>query len=153
MKVVAEKGGSGVGLGAGVGSGVGAGTRVRKRLRRKGVGWRVEVWDGSSSVGVVGGASAVGGPGVGVRGGTHARWSLGQSHRTYTRRPLGVTRTAQPEGDGWNLVVRGSDARVVGDVAARLCGLRPRNPYTGQGIRPWSDRGQARKASKARKKS
>ena len=73
--------------------------------------------------------------GVGYRAtpqGKRIQFSLGYSHPIEFDPPEGITVTIE---EGNKVVVRGVDKQAVGQVAARLRGLRPPDPYKGKGIR------------------
>jgi large subunit ribosomal protein L6 len=62
--------------------------------------------------------------------------ALGFSHPIYFLPPSGVTITAQTvRGQPPRVTVEGIDRQLVGQVAAKIRGLRPPEPYKGKGIR------------------
>jgi large subunit ribosomal protein L6 len=74
--------------------------------------------------------------------------ALGFSHPIYFLPPSGVTITAQTvRGQNPRVIVEGTDKQLVGQVAAKIRGLRPPEPYKGKGIR-YTDEFVRRKAGK-----
>ena len=74
--------------------------------------------------------------------------ALGYSHPIYFVPPDGVTISAQSaRGQNPRVTVEGIDKQLVGQVAAKIRGLRPPEPYKGKGIR-YSDEYVRRKAGK-----
>jgi len=74
--------------------------------------------------------------------------ALGYSHPIYFVPPDGVTITTQSaRGQNPRVTVEGIDKQLVGQVAAKIRGLRPPEPYKGKGIR-YSDEFVRRKAGK-----
>jgi large subunit ribosomal protein L6 len=74
--------------------------------------------------------------------------ALGYSHPIYFLPPSGVTVTAQTvRGQPPRVTVEGIDRQLVGQVAAKIRGLRPPEPYKGKGIR-YTDEFVRRKAGK-----
>ena len=72
---------------------------------------------------------------------------IGYSHPVYFMAPAGVTFTAPARGKQIIVTVEGADKQLVGQVAAKLRGLRPPEPYKGKGIR-YTDEYVRRKAGK-----
>jgi large subunit ribosomal protein L6 len=70
--------------------------------------------------------------------------SLGFSHPVDFEVPAGITVETPTQTD---IVVRGSDKQQVGQVAAKIRGLRPPEPYKGKGVR-YADENVARKEAK-----
>jgi large subunit ribosomal protein L6 len=96
----------------------------RKQLDVIGVGYRAEVKNGVLEL------------------------ALGYSHPIYFLAPEGVTLAATTErGQPPKVFVEGIDKQLVGQVAAKIRGLRPPEPYKGKGIR-YSDEFVRRKAGK-----
>ena len=85
--------------------------------------------------------------GVGYRAqakGNILNLSLGFSHPLDYEVPSGVTVETPTQTD---IVVKGSDKQQVGQVAAKIRGYRPPEPYKGKGVR-YSDEHVVRKESK-----
>jgi large subunit ribosomal protein L6 len=85
--------------------------------------------------------------GVGFRAavsGKKLNLTLGYSHPIVYAIPEGITIEAP---DQTNLVVRGSDRQLVGQVAAEIRGFRPPEPYKGKGVK-YSDEVIVRKEAK-----
>ncbi|HLA62835.1 MAG TPA: 50S ribosomal protein L6 [Rhodothermales bacterium] len=96
----------------------------RKQLDVIGVGYRAEVKNGVLEL------------------------ALGFSHPIYFIAPGGVALTATTErGQPPKVFVEGIDKQLVGQVAAKIRGLRPPEPYKGKGIR-YTDEFVRRKAGK-----
>ena len=73
--------------------------------------------------------------GVGFRAavqGKKVNLTLGYSHPIAYAIPDGITIEAP---DQTNLIVRGADKQLVGQVAAEIRGFRPPEPYKGKGVR------------------
>jgi large subunit ribosomal protein L6 len=86
--------------------------------------------------------------GVGYRAqksGNNLNLALGYSHPIEVRPPEGIEFTVDTPTQ---IVVRGIDKQVVGEVAARIRRYRKPEPYKGKGIR-YSDEVVRRKAGKA----
>ncbi|MDX1530086.1 MAG: 50S ribosomal protein L6 [Rhodothermales bacterium] len=84
----------------------------RKELEVIGVGYRAEVNNGVLELG------------------------LGFSHPIYFLPPEGITITAQMQrGQNPRITIEGIDKQMVGQVAAKIRGLRPPEPYKGKGVR------------------
>lgn len=74
--------------------------------------------------------------------------ALGFSHPIYFLPPEGITITTVSErGQNPVVTIEGIDKQLVGQVAAKIRGLRPPEPYKGKGIR-YSDEYVRRKAGK-----
>ncbi len=74
--------------------------------------------------------------------------ALGYSHPIYFLPPDGIDITATSErGKNPTVTIEGVDKQLVGQVAAKIRGLRPPEPYKGKGIR-YSDEYVRRKAGK-----
>jgi large subunit ribosomal protein L6 len=85
--------------------------------------------------------------GVGYRAavqGKKLNLTLGYSHPIAYDIPAGITIEAP---DQTNLVVKGADRQLVGQVAAEIRGYRPPEPYKGKGVR-YSDEHVAKKEAK-----
>lgn len=85
--------------------------------------------------------------GVGYRASVQGRnltLMLGYSHPLIFPLPDGIDVSAE----GQNLTVSGADKQQVGEVAAKIRGLRPPEPYKGKGVRYAGERIR-RKAGKA----
>jgi large subunit ribosomal protein L6 len=85
--------------------------------------------------------------GVGFRAavqGKKLNLTLGYSHPIAYAIPDGITIECP---DQTNIVVRGSDKQVVGQVAAEIRGYRPPEPYKGKGVR-YTDEHIVRKEAK-----
>ena len=62
--------------------------------------------------------------------------ALGYSHPIYFLPPEGVTLNVEAKrGKNTILTIEGIDKQMVGQVAAKIRGLRPPEPYKGKGIR------------------
>ncbi|NNF56712.1 MAG: 50S ribosomal protein L6 [Rhodothermaceae bacterium] len=74
--------------------------------------------------------------------------ALGFSHPIYFLPPEGIEITAQSaRGQNARVTIEGIDKQLVGQVAAKIRGLRPPEPYKGKGIR-YTDEYVRRKAGK-----
>lgn len=85
--------------------------------------------------------------GVGFRAavqGKKLNLTLGYSHPIAYAIPEGITIEAP---DQTNLIVRGADKQLVGQVAAEIRGYRPPEPYKGKGVR-YSDEVVVKKEAK-----
>ena len=86
--------------------------------------------------------------GVGYRAqaqGNKLNLSLGFSHPVEHIVPEGVTVETPSQTE---IVVRGADKQVVGQVAAEIRGYRPPEPYKGKGVRYADERVQIKEAKK-----
>ena len=73
--------------------------------------------------------------GVGYRAalqGTDLNLSLGFSHPVVFQAPEGITITTPTQTE---ILVAGADKQLVGEVAAKIRGFRPPEPYKGKGVR------------------
>lgn len=103
---------------------VGVSEGYKKQLEVIGVGYRAEVKNGILEL------------------------ALGFSHPIYFLPPEDITITAVMErGKNPMITVEGSDKQMVGQVAAKIRGLRPPEPYKGKGVR-YTDEFVRRKAGK-----
>lgn len=81
--------------------------------------------------------------------GSSVNLSLGYSHPISYEAPEGVTFEIKSESSSQvELVVRGIDKQVVGQVAADIRRMRPPEPYKGKGVR-YSDERIRRKQAKS----
>jgi large subunit ribosomal protein L6 len=86
--------------------------------------------------------------GVGYRAqaqGNKLSMSLGFSHPVVHQVPAGVTVETPSQTE---IVVRGVDKQVVGQVAAEIRGYRPPEPYKGKGVRYANERVIIKEAKK-----
>ena len=86
--------------------------------------------------------------GVGYRAqaqGDKLNLSLGFSHPVVHQMPKGITVTTATQTE---IVVRGADKQVVGQVAAEIRGYRPPEPYKGKGVRYAGERVVIKEAKK-----
>lgn len=73
--------------------------------------------------------------GVGYRAamqGQDLNLSLGFSHPVLFKAPAGITITTPTQTE---ILVAGADKQVVGEVAAKIRGYRPPEPYKGKGVK------------------
>jgi len=70
--------------------------------------------------------------------------SLGFSHPVDFQVPIGITVETPSQTD---IIIRGSDKQQVGQVAAKIRGFRPPEPYKGKGVR-YAEENVARKEAK-----
>ena len=85
--------------------------------------------------------------GVGYRAaaqGKDLNLSLGFSHPVVFKAPEGITITTPTQTE---VVVAGADKQLVGEVAAKIRGFRPPEPYKGKGVK-YSDETIIRKEAK-----
>ncbi len=85
--------------------------------------------------------------GVGYRAamqGNDLNLSLGFSHPVVFKTPEGITITTPSQTE---ILVQGSDKQRVGEVAAKIRGFRPPEPYKGKGVK-YSDEVIIRKEAK-----
>ena len=85
--------------------------------------------------------------GVGYRAaiqGKDLNLSLGYSHPVVFKAPEGITITTPTQTE---IVVQGADKQLVGEVAAKIRGFRPPEPYKGKGVK-YSDETIIRKEAK-----
>ncbi|MDQ7030225.1 MAG: 50S ribosomal protein L6 [Ardenticatenia bacterium] len=76
--------------------------------------------------------------------------NVGYSHPVEIPAPEGITFEV-PDRSGKQLIVRGIDKQLVGEIAARVRRVRPPEPYKGRGIR-YADEVIRRKAGKSGRK-
>ena len=85
--------------------------------------------------------------GVGYRAamqGKDLNLSLGSSHPVLFKTPDGITITTPTQTE---ILVAGADKQLVGEVAAKIRGYRPPEPYKGKGVK-YSDEVIIRKEAK-----
>ena len=85
--------------------------------------------------------------GVGYRAqaqGSKLNLTLGFSHPVVYEMPEGITVETPSQTE---IVVKGADKQVVGQVAANIRGYRPPEPYKGKGVR-YADENVRRKEAK-----
>ncbi|WP_202840120.1 50S ribosomal protein L6 [Luteimonas saliphila] len=85
--------------------------------------------------------------GVGYRAAVQGKdltLSLGYSHPVVFKAPEGITITAPTQTE---VIVAGADKQLVGEVAAKIRGFRPPEPYKGKGVK-YSDETIIRKEAK-----
>ena len=85
--------------------------------------------------------------GVGYRAATQGKdlnLSLGFSHPVVFTAPEGITITTPSQTE---ILVTGADKQLVGEVAAKIRGYRPPEPYKGKGVK-YSDETIIRKEAK-----
>ncbi|ATD67098.1 MULTISPECIES: 50S ribosomal protein L6 [Luteimonas] len=85
--------------------------------------------------------------GVGYRAalqGTDLNLSLGFSHPVVFQAPEGITLSTPTQTE---ILVQGADKQLVGQVAAKIRGFRPPEPYKGKGVK-YSDETIIRKEAK-----
>ena len=85
--------------------------------------------------------------GVGYRAATQGQdlnLSLGFSHPVVFKAPAGITITTPTQTE---ILVAGADKQLVGEVAAKIRGFRPPEPYKGKGVK-YSDETIIRKEAK-----
>jgi large subunit ribosomal protein L6 len=63
--------------------------------------------------------------------GSNLNLALGFSHPVIVQSPKGITFEVK---DG-NITIRGADKMAVGEIAAKIRGLRPADPYKGKGFK------------------
>lgn len=98
----------------------------RKELEVIGVGYRAEVRNGVLEM------------------------ALGFSHPIYFLPPEGIEITVDSKrGKNAIVVIEGIDKQMVGQVAAKIRGLRPPEPYKGKGVRYADERVVMKEAKKA----
>ena len=79
--------------------------------------------------------------------GTDLEFALGFSHPVTVKAPQGITFAVETPA---KFSVQGIDKQRVGQVAAKIRGIRPPEPYKGKGVR-YADETVVRKAGKAGK--
>ena len=91
---------------------IGVSEGYKKQLELIGVGYRAEVSNGVLEL------------------------ALGFSHPIFFLPPDGITITAETvRGRNPQITIEGIDKQMVGQVAAKIRGLRPPEPYKGKGVR------------------
>ncbi len=87
--------------------------------------------------------------GVGYRASVQGRelnLSLGKSHPTVFTAPEGISIETPSQTE---VLIKGSDKQLVGQVAAKVRSFRPPEPYKGKGVRYSGERIQLKEAKKA----
>ena len=87
--------------------------------------------------------------GVGYRAsmaGKALNLSLGFSHPVVFEAPVGITLETPTQTE---ILIKGSDKQVVGQVAAKIRGFRPPEPYKGKGVRYSGEKITLKEAKKA----
>jgi large subunit ribosomal protein L6 len=87
--------------------------------------------------------------GVGYRAsmqGKDLNLALGFSHPVVFKAPEGITIETPSQTE---IVVKGADKQVVGEVAAKIRGYRPPEPYKGKGVRYAGEKITMKEAKKA----
>lgn len=87
--------------------------------------------------------------GVGYRAamqGSDLNLSLGFSHPVVFKAPEGITITTPTQTE---ILIAGADAQLVGQVAAKIRGYRPPEPYKGKGVRYSGEKVIIKEAKKA----
>ncbi|GLQ52246.1 50S ribosomal protein L6 [Dyella flava] len=87
--------------------------------------------------------------GVGYRAsmaGKALNLSLGFSHPVVFNAPEGITLETPSQTE---IVIKGSDKQLVGEVAAKIRGYRPPEPYKGKGVRYSGEKITIKEAKKA----
>jgi len=87
--------------------------------------------------------------GVGYRAsmaGKALNLSLGFSHPVVFEAPAGITLETPSQTE---ILIKGSDKQVVGQVAAKIRGFRPPEPYKGKGVRYSGEKITLKEAKKA----
>jgi len=87
--------------------------------------------------------------GVGYRASVQGRdlnLSLGKSHPTVFTAPEGISIETPTQTE---VLIKGSDKQLVGQVAAKVRSFRPPEPYKGKGVRYSGERIQLKEAKKA----
>jgi large subunit ribosomal protein L6 len=87
--------------------------------------------------------------GVGYRAsmsGTDLNLALGFSHPVVFKAPEGVSIETPTQTE---ILVKGNDKQQVGEVAAKIRGFRPPEPYKGKGVRYRGERIIQKEAKKA----
>lgn len=95
--------------------------------------------------------------GVGYRAelsGSDLVLNLGYSHPIRVPAPADVTFEVPKDSKGTQIIIKGIDKQVVGELAAFIRGRRPPEPYLGKGVRYKGEfvRAKAGKAGKGKKK-
>ncbi|GLQ92184.1 50S ribosomal protein L6 [Dyella acidisoli] len=87
--------------------------------------------------------------GVGYRAsmaGKALNLSLGYSHPVVFNAPEGITLETPTQTE---ILIKGSDKQLVGEVAAKIRGYRPPEPYKGKGVRYAGEKITLKEAKKA----
>jgi large subunit ribosomal protein L6 len=87
--------------------------------------------------------------GVGYRAsmsGSDLNLALGFSHPVLFKAPAGITITTPTQTE---ILVSGADKQRVGEVAAKIRGFRPPEPYKGKGVRYSGEKINMKEAKKA----
>ncbi|MFO0547909.1 MAG: 50S ribosomal protein L6 [Polyangiaceae bacterium] len=86
--------------------------------------------------------------------GTTLHFALGYSHPVVFPLPKGITAAIPAESKGTQLILTGADKELIGQIAAKIRGFRPPEPYGGKGVRYKGEvvREKAGKAGKGGKK-
>ena len=87
--------------------------------------------------------------GVGYRAsmaGKALNLSLGYSHPVVFNAPEGITLETPSQTE---ILIKGSDKQLVGEVAAKIRGYRPPEPYKGKGVRYAGEKITLKEAKKA----
>jgi len=87
--------------------------------------------------------------GVGYRASAQGRdlnLTLGKSHPTVFTAPDGITIETPTQTE---VLIKGSDKQLVGQVAAKVRSFRPPEPYKGKGVRYSGEKIQLKEAKKA----
>jgi large subunit ribosomal protein L6 len=87
--------------------------------------------------------------GVGYRAtlqGTELHLALGMSHPVVFKAPAGITIEVPTQTE---VLIKGADKQMVGQVAAKIRAFRPPEPYKGKGIRYAGEKIQLKEAKKA----
>jgi large subunit ribosomal protein L6 len=87
--------------------------------------------------------------GVGYRAamqGKALNLSLGFSHPVVFNAPEGITLETPTQTE---ILIKGSDKQLVGEVAAKIRGYRPPEPYKGKGVRYAGEKITLKEAKKA----
>ena len=80
-------------------------------------------------------------------------FQVGKSHPHHIELPASISATIPPDSKGTILILSSADKELLGQVAAKIRGFRPPEPYGGKGIRYRGEqiRRKAGKAGKGRK--
>jgi large subunit ribosomal protein L6 len=72
--------------------------------------------------------------------------SLGYSHPVVFNAPEGISLETPSQTE---ILIKGSDKQLVGEVAAKIRGYRPPEPYKGKGVRYAGEKITLKEAKKA----
>jgi large subunit ribosomal protein L6 len=72
--------------------------------------------------------------------------SLGFSHPVVFKAPEGISLETPSQTE---ILIKGSDKQLVGEVAAKIRGYRPPEPYKGKGVRYSGEKITLKEAKKA----